>query len=278
MLTEKQIEARSKGIGGSDAAAVMGFSPFRSAFEVWLEKTGRHKFEPTKETHPWLYWGHMLEDIVAKEYSKVTGYKVRNRRNTSIHKEHKWMLGHPDRFVVGQKKILECKIARESTANKDWGTGADEVKQPYIIQVQHYMAITGSTSADIAVLIGNSDFRKYEIPRDDELIEMIIDQCGSFYKKHIVTDIPPPPVDGKDALLMWPTDTGIYREAISEETALCTDYKELRGLKKEIDMKLKDVADKIKISIQDLSGLEIDGKKIATYKENKKGSRTLLIK
>jgi len=278
MLTEKQIEARKKGIGGSDAAAIMGFSPFRSAFEVWLEKTGRQEFEMSKETHPWLYWGHKLEPIVADEYSIMTGHELTECEDTIIHREHKWMLGHPDRLITGTKKLLECKIARETTASRDWGLEADEVKLPYIIQVQHYMALTGCTEADIAVLIGNSDFRIYTIPRDDELIGMIIDQCGTFYNEYVLTDIPPQPKDGKDAMYMWPKDLGEYREADAEQSVLCEDYKELRDQKKNIEGKLKDVADKIKISIKDLSGIELDGRKIATYKQNKKGSRTLLVK
>ena len=37
---EQWLKARQKGIGGSDAAAVLGLSPWKSNVRLWEEKTG----------------------------------------------------------------------------------------------------------------------------------------------------------------------------------------------------------------------------------------------
>lgn len=267
----------TKKIGGSDSPAILGFSPWRTAFQVWLEKTGRQKDETSKETHPWLYWGKVLEPIVANEYALVTEQEI-YEVGAMTHPKHEWMIGHPDRLIFDTEKVLECKIAREVTAKHDWGSEKDAVKIPYIIQVQHYMAITGSAEADIAVLIGNSDFRIYTIPRDEKLINLIIEKCGDFYEKYIVTDLPPPPKTYQDAAYLWPKDNGKCKDATDKEFLMCQEYKLLREEKSVIDKDIKKIADKIKISMQDYSRLQDEGKIIATYKANSKNSRVLLVK
>ena len=68
------LEYRKRGIGGSDAAAVAGLNPWKSPMAVWLEKTGRVEPEEPGEA---AYWGTVLEDVVAKEFSLRTGIKVR---------------------------------------------------------------------------------------------------------------------------------------------------------------------------------------------------------
>lgn len=268
---------RDKRIGGSDAPAILGFSPWKSAFQLWLEKTGREKEDMTKESHPWLYWGRVLEPVIAEEYSVVTGEEL-IECDRIIHPHYDWLAGTPDRLIAGKNKILECKIAREARANKDWGIEKDAVKLPYIIQVQHYMALADADSADIAVLIGNSDFRIYTIPRDDKLIQIIIDKCGFFYKNYIEKDMAPPVLTGKDALYFWPKDNGKYKEVESGDYLTCQEYKLLREEKKKLEEMMQKISDKIKIKMKDLAGWHCEGKKVATYKVNSRGSRVLLIK
>jgi putative phage-type endonuclease len=58
------LEVRKTGIGGSDAAAAVGLSPYKSPLELWLEKTNRDatlpKPDPQDTTEP-VYWGTLLE-------------------------------------------------------------------------------------------------------------------------------------------------------------------------------------------------------------------------
>ncbi|CAM5208732.1 hypothetical protein CDEN61S_03791 [Castellaniella denitrificans] len=112
------LEVRKTGIGGSDAAAAVGLSPYKSPLELWLEKTGRDatlpKPDPQDTTEP-VYWGTLLEPIVAASYTQQTGRKVRKVNAVLQHPQHPWMLANLDREVIGggSVQILECKTAGE---------------------------------------------------------------------------------------------------------------------------------------------------------------------
>ena len=112
------MEVHKTGIGASDAAAAVGLSPYKSPWELWLEKTGRDatlpKPDPKDTTEP-VYWGTLLEPIVAAAYTQQTERKVRKVNAVLQHPQHRFMLANIDRGVIGNPgvQILECKTAGE---------------------------------------------------------------------------------------------------------------------------------------------------------------------
>ena len=171
---DEWLNVRMKGIGSSDAAAAVGLNPYKSQLELWMEKTGQDanlpKPDPNDETSP-MYWGTLLEPIVAAHYSKRTGNKVRRINAVLQHPRHAWMLANVDREVIGasEVQILECKTAGMNGARL-WKDGVPEYVQ---LQVQHQLAVTGKRAADVAVLICGNELNVYRIERDDELIERL---------------------------------------------------------------------------------------------------------
>jgi putative phage-type endonuclease len=192
MDRETWLKFRRKGIGGSDAAAIAGLSKYKSPVAVYLEKTGQLEQEEPGEA---AYWGNVLEDIVAKEFAARTGLKVKRRNAILQHPEHDWMLANVDRVVVGEKIGLECKTA--SAYLKDLWSGED-VPMEYLLQVQHYLAVTGYEAWYIAVLIGGNTFVYKRIERDDELIEQLIAIEKNFWENHVLAGVPPV-LDGSEA-------------------------------------------------------------------------------
>ncbi|ABR31320.1 hypothetical protein SU69_07490 [Thermosipho melanesiensis] len=244
MSYEEWKELRRKGIGGSDAAPALGLSRWKSPLRLYLEKIGEIKSDVDTEA---AYWGNILEDIVAKEFEKRTGKKVKRVNAILIHSKHEWMIANIDRKVVGENAILECKTT--SAWNKDeWKD--DEIPQEYIIQLQHYLAVTGYDKAYIAVLIGGNKFIWKELERDDELINMIIEGERKFWK--MVENRTPPELDGsKDAneileYLYPKAEEGSYIELpayenlIDEIQSLNAQIKQLEELKAEKENKLKE--------------------------------------
>ena len=75
MLTEKQIKARSQGIGGSDAGTLLGLNPHKTAVELWLEKTGRMPIDNTD--NPAQEWGRRLEAVVAHATAEKLDIRIR---------------------------------------------------------------------------------------------------------------------------------------------------------------------------------------------------------
>ena len=89
--------------------------------------------------------------------------------------------------------IFEAKTASAYKA----GEWEDTIPDEYMLQVQHYMAVTGYAGTYIAVLIGGNTFKWRFVERDEELISMLIELESAFWNH--VRDSTPPPLDGSDA-------------------------------------------------------------------------------
>src|SRR5699024_1428625 len=129
-----------------------------------------------------IHWGNILEDVVADEFARVTGKRVRKRNQTFVHSKYKFMIANIDRDVVGERALLECKTT--SAYNADQWEG-DNIPPSYMCQIQHYMAVLDYEKAYIAVLIGGQKFVWKEVQRDDEFIELMIEQEKHFWNEHV---------------------------------------------------------------------------------------------
>jgi putative phage-type endonuclease len=197
---EDWLTVRRQGIGSSDAAAAVGLNPYKSPLELWMEKTGRDgnlpKINPQDEESP-MYWGTLLEPIVAAHYTKRTGNRVRRINAVLQHPDPilPWMLANIDREVIGSSEvqILECKTAGINGARL-WQEGVPEYVQ---LQVQHQLAVTGKLAADVAVLLGGQHLEIHRIERDEALIVRLIELERHFWQ-FVETDTPPP-ADGSES-------------------------------------------------------------------------------
>ncbi len=242
MTYEDWIKERMKGVGGSDAAAILGMNKWSTPLQVYMEKIGEIEHPPAGEA---AYWGTKLEDVVAKEFEKRTGKKIRNVNAILIHPEHDFLIANIDRKIVGENAILECKTT--SAYNKDKWEG-DEIPQEYIIQVMHYLNVTGYDKAYFAVLIGGQRFMWKEIERDEELIELIQKKEIEFWVGNVLKQIPPEPTeyDGEviDAMYQETIEDAIDLDADTDQiidklNELKADIKSLDDIKKEYENKLK---------------------------------------
>jgi putative phage-type endonuclease len=188
---EQWLENRRKGIGGSDAAAVLGLSKWKTPLQVYQEKRGEIGGQEDNEA---MLWGRVLEPAVRQQYAERTGRVVRIPEGILTHPDHPFMLANVD-GVTDDGRLVEIKTARTPIGFGEPGT--DEVPQAYLIQVQHYLTVTELSIADLAVLIGGSDYRQYEIPADAELQGMIIEGEAAFWK-HVEDGIPPEPISFAD--------------------------------------------------------------------------------
>ncbi|MGF6763364.1 putative phage-type endonuclease [Paraburkholderia sp. GAS33] len=195
---EEWLEVRKFGIGGSDAAAAVGLSPYQSMLELWLIKTRRDanlpKPDPENTAEP-VYWGTILEPIVAASYTKQTGNRVRRVNAVLQHPTIPWMLANVDREVVGNREVqlLECKTAGEFGARL-WRDGVPEYVS---LQVQHQLAVSGKQAADVAVLLCGQKLDVHRIERDNALIARLIELEAAFWR-YVETDTPPP-ADGSES-------------------------------------------------------------------------------
>ena len=239
---EEWLQIRKQGIGSSDAAAAVGLNPYKSQLELWLEKTGRDagmpKADPQDEESP-MYWGNVLEPIVAWHYSKRTRNKVRRINAVLQHPEPElsWMLANIDREVIGTEdvQILECKTAGINGARL-WKEGVPEYVQ---LQVMHQLAVTGKQAADVAVLLGGQTLEIHRIERDEQMIARLIELERKFW--HYVETDTPPPADGSASAEMalralYPEDNGQTVD-FSGRAGLTAAYLELKAVRQSISDK-----------------------------------------
>lgn len=193
MSRDDWLQARRSGIGGSDVSAIAGLNKWKSAVGVYLDKTGQMPDEDTGSEA--AYFGNVLEEVVAQEFTKRTGMKVRSRHAILQHPEHDFMYANVDRLIIGKKEGLECKTASEYLKGEWEG---DEVPAAYLLQCQHYMAVTGYDAWWIAVLIGGNKFIHKKIDRDEDIINYLIQLERDFWENHVLAEVPPL-FDGSDA-------------------------------------------------------------------------------
>ncbi|MDR6202523.1 YqaJ viral recombinase family nuclease [Paraburkholderia graminis] len=240
---DEWLTVRKRGIGSSDAGAAVGLNPYQSQLELWLVKTGRDgvlpKVDPNDETSP-MYWGTLLEPIVAAHYTKRTGNRVRRINAVLQHPDadKPWMLANVDREVIGAAdvQILECKTAGEFGARL-WRDGVPE----YVVcQVQHQLAVTGKAAADVCVLICGQEIRVYRIERDEALIARLIALERQFWQ-FVETDVPPP-TDGSDSAeialrALYPRDSGNTID-FTDDRRMSSVFADLVSVRAEIESRV----------------------------------------
>jgi len=192
MRKDEWLELRRQGIGGSDAAAIVGLDRYKSAFDVYADKIWLKKEQPDNEA---MRQGRDLEEYVASRFCEQTGKKVRRRNAILQHPEHHWMLGNIDRWVVGENAGLECKTTSVLNRAK---FSQGEFPPNYYVQCVHYMAVTGAERWYLAVLVLNKGFHVFTIERDDVEIQALIEAEKDFWGNHVLKQIPPAP-DGSEA-------------------------------------------------------------------------------
>ena len=279
---------RTKYLGGSDVGAILGFSKYRTAVDVWLEKTGR--VVNNVDNLP-VRFGSFAEQFVAYEYAAQTGFQLVHSEEGIFHPKYPFMVGHIDRYVFetgneldgelfhkdgscAASHLLECKTASPFNQS-DWGElGTDEVPMSYLVQCLWYLAITNLERCDVAVLFGNSDFRIYEVYRDKELEDLIIAKAASFWNDYVLLDAPPPAQCEADYQQLFKKE--IAGKAVEADSHVCELSSKLQLLNSEIKSKELEIS-QIKQTIMGQMGeaevLTYQGQVLATWKSPKQSYR-----
>ena len=191
-LTKEQLEERRTGVGGSDAATILGINPFQDAYGLYLDKRGEAPPEDEDFLKESRYWGSVLEAPVSDRYAEETGYKIQKSNQLIRSKKHPFMIANIDRKVVGEEERIGFE-AKTAARSEGWGeSGSDEIPAYIMCQCQHYLAVTEYDYWDLAVLIGNRDYRQYRIAPIDQIIEDLIHAEQEFWDR-VTNEVAPEP-------------------------------------------------------------------------------------
>lgn len=271
MLTLDQKQARLNGLGGSDAAAVVGLSPYKSPYQLFLEK--RQEAPVSDEESECILWGSVLEEPVAEEWARRTNRKIR-RQPMMTSAAHPFMLVNLDRQIIGDVRgpgVLEVKCFGEWS-----GRGISNLEQlpdHVYLQLQHALAVTEYEWGSVAILVGGQRLVHFDIERNDEVIAELIRQEAEFWER--VQTGNPPSIDGSartGELLkkLYPSDTGktlvIDAPPLIEAARLLVSAK---AVVKNAEADITLYENQLKSAIGDASEAKIEGFGSITWKRAK---------
>lgn len=203
---EEWLAYRRQGLGGSDAAAVLGISPFRTAMDLYYDKRGL-PIEDDEGNWVAMEVGNLLEDLVARIFAKKTGLKIYRRKCMFQHPYYHWMLADLDFLVElpdGSTAILECKTTNYNASDKWTYDGKPIVPVYYESQGRHYMAVTNLNRVYFCCLYGNNEDEVIirHIDRDMDYESELIALEEDFWLNNVQAQVPPPYFEDDGALIL----------------------------------------------------------------------------
>lgn len=256
---EEWLELRSKYIGGSDASSVVGLNPYSSPYTLWAEKTGK---KPSFEGNLATEVGTFLEEFIAKKFEQETGKKVRKANQSILNSNYPWAIANIDRDIVGEDAGLEIKSTSELNM-KSFKNG--EYPATYYCQCVHYLAVTGKKKWYLAVLIGNREFKIFEIKRDEEEIAALMSAEKDFWD--LVQKDTAPAVDclkstSETLIALYPTSNEDCVNLLGYQSDL-TEYFAIQAQIKALDERKDEIANKVKAFLGESGRGESDAFKVS---------------
>ena len=253
---EEWLELRRSGIGGSDAATVVGLNPYSSKLTLYADKKG---ILPEKEDSERMRLGRDLEDYVAQRFCEATGKKVKRSGYMWRHPMYEFITVNIDREVVGEEAFLECKTTMNYEKH-DYDSG--EIPPYYYAQCVHGMAVTGCERAYLAVLVFGKGFYRFEIKRDENEIKALLENEIEFWQTYVAKDRPPL-ADGSESSMdtlqkLYPTGDASSTQVMGMDDAV-RNYMELGEAIKRLKAQQDEVKAQLCQSLGDKSvGLGLD--------------------
>lgn len=260
---EEWLAWRRKGIGGSDVAAIVGVSPFRTARDIYYDKLNIAPMVEEEDNWVAKEMGHLLEDLVAKIFQVKTGYEVFQVKKMFYHPHYPFMLADVDYFVKlpdGTTAILEIKTTNYNAKDSWFLDGKKIVPVYYELQGRHYMAVTDIDRVFFCCFYGNTEDEVIirEITRDLEYEQEMIFLEQYYWENHVLLKTPPPYTEDGDLIMdssrkySGPADKNAAAVSLDlGMTATLMRYLELQEEKKQADKQYK----KLEKDLERLKGI-----------------------
>jgi predicted phage-related endonuclease len=273
---KKFREERRTVLGGTDMAAVCGFSTYRNEWDVAAEKK---ELLPPWEGNERTEIGRVLEEPVARLYAQRTGQRLKRVNAVVRDKFLTYWGGHPDRLVIGKKAGAEIKTVQFGFEKYSQPGEPVRVPKDHYVQCQSYMAVTGYDTWDLVALFGLSRVRWYTLVRNEKVISALRERAQSFWERYVLTDEMPPigPTDRAEAYMRERYGKGAQSETILLATAQQTDTLRRWHKAKNERKKWKEEEDGLKLQVQQMIGdatgvMAGDSAFTVTWKANRSSS------
>lgn len=182
---------RTKFIGGSDVAAILGISPWKSIVDLYMDKItprvsdGRNMAAKRR--------GSRLEPYIIDMIKEEHGLEIVATNQRYIDAGLPFLASEIDAEYsdVDGYQNIEIKTVHPFKA-KEWGEhDTDNLPLHYVAQVQHGLGVTGRDRCRVFALIGD-ELKPYVVERDNETIEALREHCTNFWMNHVMPQVMPP--------------------------------------------------------------------------------------
>jgi putative phage-type endonuclease len=290
---DEWVQSRTKGLGGSDIGSILGVNKYKSALEVWVEKTGAVKAEEIDNEA--IRWGNRLERPVAEEFAHRQNLAVVSWPVTLRMKLHEWAIANldflivepSDRFPAGQvtdwettevppgiAAILEIKTSGIGSYGKpeEWGDD-DNPTYPisYEYQCRHYSNVSGIREVYLVALVAGRGLTIRKLPVDAELSNYLFLRAEHFWTDCVLAENPPTPDHTDSAAEVLKT---LYPKPVEEKEyegggSLDGLWSDLRQAKVDFDVAekhKKELRNKIVALIGDAEYGTVYGNRVCSFK------------
>jgi putative phage-type endonuclease len=262
MLTPAQLAARTQGLGGSEALAYCGKDPRCSPLQLYLRKIGEAGARPEDDARQ--EWGHRLEPVVRDWLAEEIGREIVVPTQTLVHPSMPFMMGNLD--GVSDDVGIEIKTGDKFMSQEFGEIESDDVPIRYVLQVTHYMVVTGFRRFHIGALLGGNDARHYIVDYDPELGDMLVARAKAFWR-HVEMREPPAVVNLHDADKRWPKSSEHAVIATPGVVLAIEELKALRAEEKAVGAKADAAELTLKTYMGDADTLtDAAGRRLASWK------------
>ena len=191
-ITEAQRAERKNHLGSSDIPAIMGFSRFANAYDIWLLKTGR--VQPQEKTQDYIQAGNLLERPVINWCESFLDMKIdTDEKKLERQVEGLPIVTHMDGEVLDSGEPVEVKTEGvDHPIFEPWGeAGTDEVPEYTYLQAHCHLMATDREICHVPTFLGGRGFGYFFVKRDNKIVELIKQQAIDFWENHVLKDIPP---------------------------------------------------------------------------------------
>lgn len=251
---EQWLAERQRYLGGTDVAAIVGKSKYKTALDVFLEKTGQKSDDKAGRK---AEAGIALEPYIREWYAQDTGLSIQGGR-TIIDPEHPFLGANID-GSIDEKTLIEIKTMDFAT-REEWGSpGTDEIPIHYYVQCVWYMGITG---ADRCIVVkcdrGTMEIQDYIVEPAPELYQLCRKEAINLWQNHILQGVPPDPTDrdGSNLVYLFPQQTAEVLIADPAMDEIAQELSEIHSQIKPLEKRKKELTEAMKVRIGQASAVE----------------------
>lgn len=278
VIQENQFD-RSGYIGSSDAASILGVSPWKSPLALYQEKIGEYSEEITPEKQKIFNRGKKFEPLILEMLiEELTGrghdVEIIARNERLRDPEYHFIASESDMVLSVDGEIISAEAKSvNGFASKLWGKPeTDDFPIYYQCQTMHDLMVKGRKKCVVAALIGTDDLRIHWIKRHEEIIQAIRTKEVEFWNR-VQNREPPEPVSADDISRLYQFDSGLTIEATEKIVEFCRDLKAIKASIKQSETREEMISTQIKVAMKEASLVIHNNQKLVTWKTNKSSTK-----